>query len=221
MKCQHGAVGRDWQRHLVNIGPDKIKAGLHEHRGAFLALPEVLAVAAKAHPQVRAVVNRFALYAAALRMAIAAELLPWSVEEADAGIIACMQRWVLQRGNFDTAGEVVRAARQVERELVSGLDENFIHIHKTGGRWKPLTEADELKQKTPERFDGYVKPDHVLLWPGALRRRCNGIDPVEIARHLQQRGVLIPGDDGMARPEQVLGSKVHRFYVLSRARLTP
>jgi hypothetical protein len=40
-------------------------------------------------------------------------------------------------------------------------------------------------------------------------------------RHLQQRGVLIPGDDGMARPEQVLGSKVHRFYVLSRARLTP
>jgi hypothetical protein len=221
MKRHHGAVGRDWQRHLVDIGPNKIKAGLHEHRGAFLALPEVLAVAAKAHPQVRAVVNRFALYAAALRMAIAAELLPWSVEEADAGIIACMQRWVLQRGNLDTAGEVVRAARQVERELVSGLGENFIHIHKTGGRWKPLTEADELKQKTPERFDGYVKPDHVLLWPGALRRRCNGIDPVEIARHLQQRGVLIPGDDGMARPEQVLGSKVHRFYVLSRARLTP
>jgi hypothetical protein len=98
MKRHHGAVGRDWQRHLVDIGPNKIKAGLHEHRGAFLALPEVLAVAAKAHPQVRAVVNRFALYAAALRMAIAAELLPWSVEEADAGIIACMQRWVLQRG---------------------------------------------------------------------------------------------------------------------------
>ena len=91
MKRQHGAVGRDWQRHLVDIGPDKIKAELHEHRGAFLALPEVLAVAAKAHPQVRAVVNRFALLAAALRMAIAAGLLPWTVEEADAGIVACMR----------------------------------------------------------------------------------------------------------------------------------
>jgi putative DNA primase/helicase len=32
MKRQHGAVGRDWQRHLVHIGPDKIKAELHEHR---------------------------------------------------------------------------------------------------------------------------------------------------------------------------------------------
>src|SRR5262249_9538611 len=32
--------------------------------------------------------------AAALRMAIEATLLPWTVEESDAGIIACMRRWV-------------------------------------------------------------------------------------------------------------------------------
>ena len=32
-------VGRDWQRHLVNVGPDKIKAELHEYRETFLALP--------------------------------------------------------------------------------------------------------------------------------------------------------------------------------------
>jgi hypothetical protein len=220
MKRHHGAVGRDWQRHLVVLGPGRIKTELKGHREAFLALPEVIAVTEKAHPQVRAVVNRFALSAAALRMVIEAGLLPWTAEEADTGIIACMRRWVAQRGNLDAAGEVVRAARQVERELVSSLGENFIHIHKTSGRWKPLTEADELKQKTPERFDGYVKPDHVLLWPEALRRRCNGMDSVEIARDLQQRGVLIPGDDGIARPEQVFG-KVRRFYVLSRARLTP
>jgi uncharacterized protein (DUF927 family) len=121
MKRHHGAVGRDWQRYLVHIGPDQIKTQLQHHREAFAALPEIIAIVTKAHPQVRAVVNRFALYAAALRMAIAAELLPWSVEEADAGIIACMQRWVTQRGNLDTAGEVVRAARQAEHELVSRL----------------------------------------------------------------------------------------------------
>jgi hypothetical protein len=97
MKRQHGAVGQDWQRYLVEIGPDKIKAELHEHREAFLTLPEVVAVAAKAHPQVRAVVNRFALHAAALRMASAAGLLPWTIEEADAGIAACMGRWAAQR----------------------------------------------------------------------------------------------------------------------------
>jgi hypothetical protein len=58
-------------------------------------LPEVVAVIEKAHPQVRAVVNRFALYVAALRMAIEAGLLPWSVVQADSGIVACMSRWAI------------------------------------------------------------------------------------------------------------------------------
>jgi hypothetical protein len=51
MKRQHGAVGRDWQRRLVALGPDRIKAELQKHREVFLALPEVVAVAEKAHPQ--------------------------------------------------------------------------------------------------------------------------------------------------------------------------
>src|SRR4029077_9245532 len=90
MKRHHGAVGRDWQHHLVDIGPDKIKAELHEHREAFLALREVLAVDAKAPPAVRARGNRFALHSPAPRMAIAGGLLPWTIEEADMGIVACM-----------------------------------------------------------------------------------------------------------------------------------
>jgi putative DNA primase/helicase len=213
MKRQHGAVGRDWQRHLVDIGPDKIKAELHEHREAFLALPEVLAVATKAHPQVRAVVNRFALHAAALRMTIAAGLLPWSMGEADMGIVACMERWVAQRGNVDTAGEVVRAVREFERKFAEGLN-RFIHIHKPGKAWTPVTEADEVKQKTPELFDGYVKPDCILVRPQAWRRFCDGFDTAEIARVFQQRGTLIAN-----KTEQVVG-RSERFYVLSRAALT-
>jgi hypothetical protein len=170
---------------------------------------------------VRAVVNRFALYAGALRMAIAAGLLPWTIEEADAGIIACMQRWVTQRGNLDTAGEVVRAARQVERELVCGLVDRFIHIRRSGNKWMPVSEADEVRQRTPELFDGYVKPDRILVRTEAWRRRyCNGFDPVEIARHFQQRGALIADDNGVSKAEQVIG-RVERFYVLSRAALTP
>ena len=101
MKRQHGAVGLAWQRHLVGLGPDKIKVDLDRHRETFSALPEVVAVEEKAHPQVRAVVNCFALLAAALRMAIEAGLLPWTIESADAGIVACMSRWVAQRGNLD------------------------------------------------------------------------------------------------------------------------
>ena len=222
MKRQHGAVGRDWQRYLVDIGPDKIRAELYEHREAFLALPEVLAVAAKAHPQVRAVVNRFALHAAALRMAIAAGLLPWTIEEADAGIAACMGRWVAQRGNVDTAGEVMRAAREVERKLAAGLRDQFIHINKskTGNKLIPATEADEAKAKTPEHFDGFIKSDHVLIRPGAWRRYCDGVEPAEIARHFLDRGVLVPGDNGsLSKSQQVIGGS-GRFYVLRMAALT-
>jgi hypothetical protein len=221
MKRHHGAVGRDWQRHLVNVGPDKIEAELHEHRKAFLALPEVLAVAAKAHPQVRAVVNRFALHAAALRMAIAAELLPWSVEEADAGIVACMQRWVTQRGNLDTAGEVLRAVREVERKLTASLRDRFIRIVKSKtGKLIPATEADDAKAKTPEHFDGFIKLDHVLIRPEAWRWYCDGVEPAEIARHFLSRGVLVPGDNGsFSKTEQVIGGS-ERFYVLRMVPLT-
>jgi uncharacterized protein (DUF927 family) len=156
MKRQHGAVGRDWQHHLVVLGPDEIRARLAQHREAFLALTAVRAVEAKAHPQVRTVVSRFALFAAALRMAIVAKLLPWTIEEADAGIVACMQRWAAQRGNTDIAGELVRAADQVLRDLVNGLSDRFIHIKKISGKWVPVSEADELRLRTVELFDGFA-----------------------------------------------------------------
>jgi uncharacterized protein (DUF927 family) len=221
MKRHHGAVGRDWQRHLVEVGPNKVKAELHEHRETFLALPEVVAVATKAHPQVRAVVNRFALFAAALRMAIAAGLLPWAVNESDTGIVACMQRWVAQRGNLDTAGEIVRAAHDVEQKLAAGLRDRFIHLNKSKtGKLVPATEADEAKAKTPEHFDGFVKFDHVLIRPETWRRYCDGVEPTDVARHFLGRGVLVPGKNGsFSKSEQVIGES-GRFYVLLMSALT-
>jgi hypothetical protein len=220
MKRQHGAVGRDWQRYLVELGPDRITVDLDQHREAFHALPEVIAVVEKAHPQVRAVVNRFALYAAALRMAVETSLLPWAIENADAAIIACMKRWAAQRGNVDTAGEIVRAALQIEAGVIAGMSDRFIHIHRAGKSWAPVTTADEIKQQTPKLFDGYVKPDRILIRPEALQRYCNGFDPGEIAERFKQRGVLIPGDKKLSRTEQVIGTG-ERFYVLRRTSLTP
>jgi uncharacterized protein (DUF927 family) len=220
VKQQHGAVGLEWQRHLVNLGPDEIKRQLDQHYKAFLALPEVIAIAEKAHPQVRAVVNRFALYDAALRMAIAAGLLPWAVEEADAGVVACMERWVAQRGNVDMAGEVMRAVHEFKVALVTALADRFIHVRKVGGQWTPMTAADEIKQQTPEQFDGYAKPDRILIRPDTMRRLCNGIDVAQVTRHLEQQGALIADDRGgkLSRSEKVL-RKTERFYVLKRVSL--
>jgi uncharacterized protein (DUF927 family) len=74
MKRLYGAVGREWERYLVEqitqLGLDTIKENLKQYRKDFRAIPAVHAVNDKAHPQVKAVINRFAFYAAALRMAI-------------------------------------------------------------------------------------------------------------------------------------------------------
>jgi hypothetical protein len=139
--------------------------------------------------------------------------------QADTGIVAAMGRWAAQRDNLDTAGEIVRAARRVEADLVAGLGDRFIHIHRADNKWTPITPADEVRQQTPELFDGYAKPDRVCVRPEVWRRYCNGFDPAEIAGHFKQRGVLIAGDNGTSRSEQVIGT-VGRFYVLSREALT-
>jgi hypothetical protein len=205
VKRQHGAVGLAWQRHLVEREPERITTDLDRHREAFLALPEVAAVTERAHPQVRGVVNRFALYAAALRMAIETDLLPWSVAQADAGIVACMQRWVRQRGNVDTAGEIVHAVRQIEADLAAAIEAgHFVQLHKTNNGWSATTEADEA-------VDGYLKGDVALIRPKAWHRLCAGRD--DLAKELCRIGKLIPDNAGKtSRKETILG-KPGRYYV--------
>ena len=83
---------------------------------------------------------------------------------------------------------------------MASLGDRFIHICKSkAGKWIPATEADEVKARTPEQFDGYIKPGLVLIRPEAWRRFCNGAEPAEIARHFLQRGVLVPDDNGASR----------------------
>ena len=151
MKRQHGAVGHEWQRHLVDIGPAKIKAQLQQHREEFLALPEVVVVAERAHPQARAVIDRFASIP---------RPCGWrSWQGYCRGLLRTPMRasspaWVAgwrSAATSTSAGEVVRAAHQIERELVANLGDHFIHIHKAGSKgWAGLTKADEIKQRTSE-----------------------------------------------------------------------
>jgi uncharacterized protein (DUF927 family) len=218
----HGAVGQAWLKYLVDLGPDEIKRRLHQHRDAWLALDEVDVIARSAHSQVVSVINRFALIASALRMTIEAGLLPWKPDDADAGILACMGRWAKQRGNLDTAGELLRGIRQLRAVITATLAERFIHLRKDAkGHLVPATEVDEAKLATPDLFDGYVKEDRILIRPEAWRRLCEGYDAGEVAEHLRREGALIPGDETkgeLARVETLFG-KTGRFYVLRRSSL--
>jgi putative DNA primase/helicase len=118
----HGAVGRAWLQHLVDLGADKIQRRVRNHRDQWLAIPAVAAVRVKASGQVRSILNRFALVAAALRMAIEAKLLPWRMEDTDLGVAACMTRWAKKRdGRLDLAGEMLGAVEQVRTILAANL----------------------------------------------------------------------------------------------------
>jgi putative DNA primase/helicase len=223
IKQCHGAPGRDWQMWLVELGAVKVRARIDRERLAFLALPQVRDIVSRAQAQLRPIVRRFALYAASLRMAIEANVLPWTVAEADAGLIACLERWVRQRGNTNPVTTLSRFVAELMRKLADDLSDCFIRLHKVKGRFVPATDSDMAKQQTsPEAYDGYIKDDLVLIRPVAWARRCAGTDPAEIARYLHARDILLASEkDGkFSKTVQAIG-RSERFYVIRRTALVP
>jgi uncharacterized protein (DUF927 family) len=217
----HGAPGRDWQRWLVELGAVKIRERIDRERQAFLVLPQVQNISRRAQPELRSIIRRFALYAASLHLAIEANILPWTGEEADTGLTACLARWARQRGNTDPAIAQSQFITDFMRKLADDLSDCFIHIHKVKGRSVPATDSDTAKQQnSPAIYDGYVKDGLVLIRPGAWEKRCAGTDPMEIARCLYARGDLLANDkDGkLSKTVQTIG-RSERFYVLRRTAL--
>jgi uncharacterized protein (DUF927 family) len=215
----HGAVGHDWLQHLVHLGPEDIKQHVNRLRDAWLAQPAVTEITALAHPQVVSVVCRFALVAAALTMAIEAKILPWSQADTDAAIIACMQRWLNQRGSLNAADELQREIEHRLRILAATIDDQFIRLSIEGRRLVPASAADAHKMERADEFDGYVKNGHILMTPEAWQRRWIGLSVEDVNKHLLKTGLLIPDRKGKSSRVEKYNSdaKAKRFYVLTPA----
>jgi hypothetical protein len=216
----HGAAGRDWQQWLVEHSAE-LKERIEQERQAFLALLQVRDVARRAQPQLHSIIRRFALYAASLRLAIDANILPWTVAEADAGLIAVLERWVKQRGNSEPVSTQSRVAEFLRR-LADDLAERFILLHKVKGRFVPATDSDVAKlaerRNFPSACDGYIKDDLVLIRPEAWVKRA-GTDHEEIARYFHARGDLLTRDDGkFSMTVSTIGGS-ERVYAVRRAAL--
>jgi hypothetical protein len=212
----HGEVGRAWLQHLVNLGGEHIAAQVQRHRDEWLALPAVAAVRKDATAQVRSILNRFALIAAALRMGIDANLLPWSRDDTDLGVAACMMRWLESRkGRLDITSEMLSAIEQIRTILNANLHGRFIHQRLSGDRKLDYaTPADATKRDTL----GYVKDGRILVEPTAWRSvLCAGYDPEKTARHLKNEGYLIADEGKLQHQEKVKRGGVvenARFYAL-------
>jgi hypothetical protein len=204
--------------YLVHLGPKEIKRHLDRLRDAWVAQPAVTEIRARAHPQVVSVINRFALDAAALAMAIEAKILPWVKADTDAGIIACMQRWVKQPGNTDSSGELLRDIEQRRKAIAVTIDDRFIRLTVENGRLAPVSTIDLHKMERADEFDGYtkVKDGRFLVKPDAWQRWWAGLNVEEVNKHLQNAGLLIPDREGKASRLEVFksGKPPGRFYVL-------
>jgi putative DNA primase/helicase len=218
----YGAVGRAWLQHLVNLGAEEIGAEVRRHREEWLNLPVVSAVRAQSSVQVHSILNRFALVAAALRMGIEAKLLPWSIEDTDRGVAACMARCLTTRkGRLDLTGETLGAIEQIRTILAADLHGRFIHLRKNAdGKLEYANTADNTKRDTL----GYVKEGRILVEPTAwCKVLCAGYDPEKTAKHLKAEGLLMADEAGgkLQHQEKVLrgGGDVvtGRFYVLDPA----
>jgi hypothetical protein len=165
---------------------------------------------------VRSILNRFALIAAALRMAIEANLLPWSIDGTDLGIAACMTRWLTSRkGRLDVTSEMLSAIEQIRTILNANLHGRFIHQRLTDdGDLDYATPADATKRDTL----GFLKDNRIPIEPTAWRSvLCEGFDPEKTARHLKKEGYLITDEGKLQCQAKVKrGDKVvkARFYTL-------
>ena len=212
----HGASGHDWLRHLVALGPEQIKAELKLLREAWWKLSQVAEIADRAHPQVVSVVNRFTLIAAALSMASTAKIVPWSIDVINTAIIACMSRWLQQRGNIDASGELLQEIRRRQRMIAASINFRFIRLHIEGRRLVPASGADQRKMEA--EFDGYIKDENILVLPKAWHRLWAGLDADAVKKHLRETGLLIADPkDKLSLQKFQSKTPPARFYVLNKA----
>jgi hypothetical protein len=137
----------------------------------------------------------------------------------DAGIISCMDRWVKQRVNVDTAGELLRGVQRIRRLIAATINDRFVHLRFERRRLVPASAADQRKIELGAQFDGYVKGDRILGTPEAWQRWWTGFGADAIKQHLLCERLLIAGRNGeVPSPEKFRsGWPAARFYVLARA----
>jgi hypothetical protein len=165
------------------------------------------------------VVGRFALVAAAVSMAVDAAILPWSTADTDVALIACMERWLGQRGNTDAAGEPLQEIRRRRQAFAATIDDRLIRLCRNRRRLVPASVVDQGKVDAASAavFDGYIKDGRILLTPAAWHRLWTGLDGSAVKDYLLRAQLLIcgAGGDVPSLEKFKTGARPDRFYVLA------
>jgi uncharacterized protein (DUF927 family) len=202
----YGTGGREFVARVAEER-DETAAAVRYYRDRFLE-----AHAPKdADGQVRRVVERFALVAAAGELATALGVVPWTEGEATAAAEACLRAWLAERGGTGPA------------ELSAGLERVQAFFLEHGeSRFDPVEGGDDARAPVRGRAGWWATDsDGRRMWfvlPRIFRDELAiGCDPRAVARACIEHGFLLPAKNGSpTRTERVGGGKP-RVYVFKPA----
>ena len=135
------------------------------------------------------VCRRFALLAAAGRIAIEARILPWPIDEPEKAAVVCMKAHLKMRGGAG-ASEIRNGLRQVV-EFFQSNPAKFERMDK------------DAREKVIDRF-GYIKstpngPDIFCVFPDKMPIIYKGFNFDSLEPALRKKGWLIPGKNKSAK----------------------
>jgi len=141
-QAYHGTAGRAFVQAIINIGLDKAKELIHQHRNAFLErLPTKMSTLA------RRAAKLFSLTATAGEMAVHFGILPWEAGQASDAAFTCFKAWLAET----SGGNPEEAAMLAQVRL-------FLEQHSDRFRGWDEKEATEGGRAIP-RQAGWVKHD--------------------------------------------------------------
>jgi hypothetical protein len=105
-------------------------------------------------------------------LAIKAGILAWTDADIDIAIIACMRRWINQRGNTDTAGELLRDVQQVRQTVAATFKDHFIHLCLKNRRLVPASPAAISARRRQRRSTATSKT--TASWCGRTHGSAGG-----------------------------------------------
>ncbi|GBR28625.1 DNA/RNA helicase [Komagataeibacter oboediens DSM 11826] len=219
-RTSYGTASRAWLQALV-MDRNEDEAALTDTIKQIVARFEEQALpdAAPVDGQVRSVVRRFGLVAAAGEMATAYGVLPWQRGEATRAALVCFRSWLDDRGGTQaaedrTAIEQVRLFIEEHGEsrftLLGGLDGDG-----DDSRSRTINRAGYRRKVTTE---GGAEKWEYLIFPAVWREVvCKGLDARRAAQSLIAAGYLNSGGGGS--PTSVIKDpekeKAARFYVVN------
>lgn len=204
----YGAVGREWVR-LLATDRHEYAEMLREDIRKF----EQTYMPQDAVPEVRRVVHRFAIIAAAGELATLFDLSGWDEGDATWGAATCLAAWLENRGGAKQGHDAKQMFGQVRLFIQRNQLNGFRHISENpmaGGTYRPVGYYDYTD-------DGKL---YCLQTEIFKQDVCKGFDHLQVLRALDEAGHLVHNSNRRDYQITIASKYRQRVYAIKDSLLT-